>query len=337
MIVVDGVFFDGRTAASQQADIELDPSGSIVVRTENQNLEYDISEVRISSRLANTPRSFYFPDGAKCDSQENDRIDDFLASIGGGEKSWVYLLESRWRYVAVITILTPLAIGLLVTFGIPVLAERAAMAIPASMDGPLSEQVLTSMDSTVFEPSTVSAERRDQMNGYLQEVIDDVEGDHSYRLEFRHSEAIGANAFALPSGIIVFTDSILEVADDDRELIAVLAHEVGHVVHRHTLRQVIQGSTVTLLIATLTGDLVSVSALAATLPVVMVEAKYSREFETEADRFALQYLSKRGISPDYFAAILMRLEDRQERVKGATGFLDSHPASSERVALMQNP
>ena len=50
-----------------------------------------------------------------------------------------------------------------------------------------------------------------------------------YTLVFRKSDAIGANAMALPSGTIVVTDGLVTLAEDDREILGVLAHEAGHV------------------------------------------------------------------------------------------------------------
>ena len=56
-----------------------------------------------------------------------------------------------------------------------------------------------------------------------------LDDGHVYQLEFRHGGYIDANAFALPSGIIVMTDELVELAKSDDELISVLAHEIGHV------------------------------------------------------------------------------------------------------------
>jgi predicted Zn-dependent protease len=66
-----------------------------------------------------------------------------------------------------------------------------------------------------------------------------------------------------------------------------------------------------------------------------MEAKYSREFEGEADRFAIQYFAQKNISTKYFVAILLRLDQTRNVEKRATGFLDTHPASSERSALLE--
>src|SRR5260221_8759744 len=78
------------------------------------------------------------------------------------------------------------------------------------------------------------------------------------------------------------------------------------------------------------GDLSSVTSFAAALPTLLLQAKYSREFEAEADEFALDYLAKKGIPPDAFSSLLERLE----RGEGSTAGLDyfsTHPATRERV------
>jgi Zn-dependent protease with chaperone function len=154
------------------------------------------------------------------------------------------------------------------------------------------------------------------------------------RLEFRAAPAIGPNAFALPAGIIVVTDELIGLAQDDEEVLAVLAHELGHVRHRHTMRHLLQSSATALIIAGVTGDVASATSLAASAPALLVQTKYSRDFEREADRFAIDLLRKAGIGPQHFAAILARLETKR---KGKTGviptFLSSHPPTEEREAL----
>ena len=336
MIRVEATYYDGVTSAPHRAQLTFSPTGSVVVCFETGRVEFQSHEINISTRVANTPRSLYFADGSKCESVENDKIDEFVESQReAASGSWLHLLESSWRHVAIITVLTVVIVGVFIKVGIPSLAESAAYAIPSSIDVELSEQVLASLDKVVFETSTIVFARREQLRSYLHEITAAVGGEHRYTLEFRSSEKTGANAFALPSGIIIITDELLELAQDDREVIAVLAHEVGHVVNRHVLRRVIQSSVVALLIGTLTGDVVSVSTFAATIPAALMEAKYSREFEIEADRFAIQYLSRKNISPQHYANILERLDQSQSDKKRATGFLDTHPTSNDRIELLK--
>ncbi len=79
----------------------------------------------------------------------------------------------------------------------------------------------------------------------------------------------------------------MKLGENDNELISIIAHEIGHVVHRHALRIMIQNSTGKPLLATISGDIFSKSALSANLPNFLIQMKYSRAFEIEADRFAL--------------------------------------------------
>ncbi len=64
-------------------------------------------------------------------------------------------------------------------------------------------------------------------------------GTGGYSLNFREGGAIGPNAFALPSGTIILTDELVDIAGDDNDMVlAVLAHEIGHVDKKHSLRQI---------------------------------------------------------------------------------------------------
>jgi len=119
------------------------------------------------------------------------------------------------------------------------------------------------------------------------------------------------------------------------QTLAVLAHEIGHVVGRHGLRSVLQDSVVVLLIGSITGDILSTNSLASALPVVLVETRFSREFEGEADRFALDLMRREKIPPRRFHDLLSRIEEAAGGDGGSPGFFSTHPAAEERVRLFQ--
>ena len=154
------------------------------------------------------------------------------------------------------------------------------------------------LDQLMFEPSKLPEERQQ----HIQQLFADIQSMDveyaNFTLEFRAAEKIGANAFAIPGGLIVMTDEMTELASNDDEIIAVLAHEVGHLVQRHSLRIILQNSVSAVFIAALTGDLTNVTALSATIPTVLMQAKYSRDFEQEADEFSFNYLERKGINTD---------------------------------------
>ena len=135
----------------------------------------------------------------------------------------------------------------------------------------------------------------------------------------------------MPGGIVVMTDELVELAESDAEIMAVLAHEVGHLYGRHSLRILLQNSLSALLIAGLTGDISNITALSAAVPTVLMQAKYSRDFEREADDFAFEYLEGRSVSTNALSDLLLRLEQSDsDDGGGIPGWLSSHPPSRER-------
>jgi len=137
-----------------------------------------------------------------------------------------------------------------------------------------------------------------------------------------------------------------DAADEPGEFCArmtqVLAHELGHLKYRHSLRMLIQGSVVGFVLAWYIGD---VSSVAAGLPALLLQARYSREHEREADRYAAQVLNANGIPPQRLADMLTRLEtshankntDKKGRTDdGVMGYLASHPATRERIEALEH-
>jgi len=240
----------------------------------------------------------------------------------------------RWLIVAPLVLLAILIAGYV--YGIPMLAEAVAQRIPTVVTDTLGNETLAALDRQVFEPSAIPRARQQEIDAAFRRLRMPAGSAGSYRLEFRKSDAVGANAMALPSGTIVVTDGLVALARDDREILGVLAHEAGHVDRRHGLRGILQNSLMGLVVAWVVGD---VSSIAAAAPAALIEASYSRELEREADAFAIEVLTANDIARRHLADILRRLES----ASGASGmgsalkYLSTHPATAERVAQLEAP
>ena len=336
MIETPAFLYDGQSSEREEVRLAFYPAGHVHIVGPLTDVTLPLSEVDVSPRIANTPRSIYLPGGAKCEAPDNDAIDEALASHGLGRgHAFVHRLESSIKYVVIAVIVAIAASWGLVQFGTPALAKRVAYALPVSADAAAGRDALKALDRMLFAPSDIPEKRQQELLAVFHEIANSSEVAAEPHLQFRRSDRIGPNALALPSGVVIVTDALVSLAKHDDELRAVFAHELGHVANRHTLRRLMQNAAVALVIASISGDLTSITALAAGMPTLLLETKYSRAFELEADKFALEYLDKNEIARDHFVRILTRLDEETGQGGGAIDYLASHPATSDRVKAIR--
>ncbi len=109
---------------------------------------------------------------------------------------------------------------------------------------------------------------------------------------------------ALPNGAIVLTDGLVTLlADRPDAVIGVLAHELGHLQLRHSMRLLLEVSALTGLSAIVLGD---ASGIIAQAPLLLGVLSYSREHETEADDQAITMMRAAGLSPAELAVFFER-------------------------------
>ena len=230
------------------------------------------------------PRIIRFSDGAYCEVADGQA----LAAMLGEEGATQSHRNSQWERVpralmAVLAVMLLMAVALY-HFGVPIVARAVANQVPVSATEDLSRAVVESLDGGTFTPSALPAARQQDLTRLFQRTVSSSSAPASsipFTLLFRSSPALGANAVALPSGTIIVTDELVALARDDRELIGVLAHEAGHVVHRHSVRLVLQNSAVALFMVWAVGDFSSIVALA---PATLLQAKYLARFRAGSRR-----------------------------------------------------
>ncbi len=325
-------YYDGKTSQQREVRIWAEPSGRLRVIGEGIDFSCPIAEVRPSPRVGNTKRHLQFPDGSQCETADNDAVDAIFATLPSEAPGrLIHLWESRYAYALFALALTGAALWAGIVYGIPALAKEVASILPPSIETAIGRDALAGLDRVLLTPSKLPPARQEKMRALFAKMISGIEGADGYRLELRSSKRLGANAFALPSGEVVVTDQLVELAKKDDELVAVLAHEIGHLRQRHGLRRLLQDSATVLLIAAVTGDLTSIVSLASALPAILLQAKYSRDFEREADEFALDYMKRHDIPPESFGAILLRMEARRGAAGDIPDYLSTHPATRERA------
>jgi predicted Zn-dependent protease len=153
-----------------------------------------------------------------------------------------------------------------------------------------------------------------------------------------NSEVI--NAFALPGGYIYINRGVLSRASNESELAGVVAHEIEHVVRRHSVKQMqqAQGANVGVGIACALTNVCQNQAASAAIQVggTAVFAKFSRADEVEADEGGFNNMINAGIHPRGMLTFFQKLLAEEQGGGGAaSAWFADHPGTQDRIADIQ--
>lgn len=339
MIEIKGYWYNGKTSAQTEAVFRVYDNGAIGVEgSEDGKMLKTVAgfEISVSPRLAETPRYLYFPTGEKFETEENEMVDRMLERLK--RRSWmqaVHHLEKRRAYVLLCLAAVLLFMFGAIQFGVPAASKFIAFRLPPSTAGYAGRQTLDILDRSLFKPSELDERAKLRLTNHFRPVIED-HAVYGLNVLFRKGGRVGPNAFALPSGTVVFTDEMVKISGHDDEMLAVLVHEAGHEVYRHALRTAIQDSLLSFALLAITGDISGSSELFLGLPVILTQLSYSRNFEREADDYAVDYLRSHNIPTVHFANLMHRIDkkkksDSKMSAGSWTGYLSTHPLTEERV------
>lgn len=334
----DGVtFYDGRSPVGREARIDLDPQTAAlrVASAADGTLlaEHPRSALRLEAPMGREGWLLRLPGGAVCECPpEHDEALARLLRPGAGARFSRHA-ERSLRIALVCLALSALIVAAFFRYGVPLAAGLAAERIPQELEERLASESMRALDRLVFGPSELSAEEQAQIVDEFAELASLMADAPPYRIEFRQSK-IGPNAFALPSGLIVMTDELVELAEDHRQVHGVLAHELGHILHRHGMRGVLQAAGNTVIFTVFLGDVSSSLALAGALPALLIETGHSRRFEREADTFAAEFAHHTGLGEDALIGMLELLAREYGEGK-ELALISTHPPIPERTELIR--
>ncbi len=314
--MIDAHYFDGRCTRRHPVTMVI-AQRVVSIRGEGVRRSARLSQLRVSERLEHAPRILRFADGGFIEAA-GAHLESMLR-----ENRYVEPRVVRWQnnwplsLLALVSLLALLVA--LYQWGLPWAGDRLARHVPRSLEQAIGEQALRAMDGDSMEPSRLLPAEQARLRALFGGLAQ-PRGEHTdYRLEFRHSH-IGPNAFALPNGVIVMTDQLVRAAEDERAVLGVLGHELGHLQLRHTLRGLVQEVGVGGLLYLWVGD---VSSALAALPAALLDQSYSRDFERDADQYAIDMLRANGLPLAPMAALFEKMHDGAGRAGRRTPDADA--------------
>ena len=192
------------------------------------------------------------------------------------------------------------------------------------------EQKLGDMIFDQYRP-TLKLITQGEAPRFIEEIGAKLGLDSPYKFKWHVADNPAVNAFAIPGGHIVVFTGLIKAAQTPEEVTGVLAHEIQHVVQRHSLKAMVHNIGWRATIAIVTGDWTGGMLGEAVTQLGVL--KYGRDKETEADMKGLALLKKIRVDPN---GMVQFFETLAQSNKGAPiELLSTHPSSTERMTALR--
>jgi Zn-dependent protease with chaperone function len=317
-------YFDGRSTRVRLVDLSVEGE-DLVIAGEDMNFRVPFAHVKVDERLGRAARRLRFPDGTFCEVRDLDALDTLLSSTAHRD-GWVDRMQRHLQFALLATVACAGLAVVAYKWGLPWAAAKGAQHLPPAVGKTISVQTLKLLDGKLLMPSKLADERRQTLSDKFHALQLPEGGTPDSELLFRSSPELGANAFTFPDGTIVVLDDLVTSIDDDQQILAVFAHELGHARGRHSLQLLLHSSAVGAFWTIYVGD---ISMLLAAAPAALVQARYSQDLEQQADDYGAALLAHNGMSPALLADALKKLAASHAGTSG--GYLSSHPSTDERM------
>jgi len=245
-----------------------------------------------------------------------------------------------WRQLRTIVLATAALASVIVAyvFGVPLIADRLVGFVPPSWEARIGETAGRQMEATLTGGANFQACDPDQTSTanraiarFVTATFDGLDSPFTPTVSVVRSDV--PNAFSLPGGRTYFLSAMLEATHTQDEFEGVLAHELGHVYYRHGMHTLIATSATGLLVGFVLGDMTGLS-VAAAFGSALIDNRFSRVDEAQADAFAARAATKLGFD-------IRGLGNLLDRVAGDNAFsrafalFSNHPLTDERRRALE--
>lgn len=239
-----------------------------------------------------------------------------------------------WKKVALYSFIFFVLITLLAFYiGIEYLVNLALENIPISLDNELGQKIVQNLytDDKKIKSGIVV----DYTNKIFDKLLIAEPATKHYNFNLHIVKDKQINAFAAPGGHIVVLTGLLENIESAEELAGILAHEIQHVLFRHSTKALLQRAGLYITFSILFGNNADFISVAANLGSRLATLSYSRKQEREADTNAVKLLMNANINPTKFIDFFTRLKRNSSKLEGYLTILSTHPGLSEREAYLK--
>ena len=296
-----------------------------------------LNTIEVSDALGSIPLTLTFSDGGR-----------FVPADDSAFRQWyqqrhrpglVHRLERHWRGAGLALLVTLAAIVVYVWWVLPAISNALASNIPASIEQKVGQQTLTLLQNSGFSEGKLTQVQQQRTERLFSDIIPDEMKSDTVPLQLKIMHfAGGANAFMLADGTLVLSDDLIQMANSDDALAAVMLHEIGHHHYRHSMRMLVHSSLISLSYMWLTGDVSGIGDTLLQSAAFVHQMQFSRSMEREADEYAIAQMKQQGRSLAAMKEIYAQLQQSSEKNSQGISlpeWISTHPDMSERINVIQ--
>ncbi|MGH7680302.1 MAG: M48 family metallopeptidase [Gemmatimonadaceae bacterium] len=222
-------------------------------------------------------------------------------------------------------------------FALTLAATTAACGISTQQEVQMGSEYAAQINQQL--PIVQDAEINRYVN-VLGDSIANLADNRGLDYRFYIVNAAEVNAFAVPGGFIYVNRGLIDRTQNLSQLAGVLGHEIGHVVRRHSVKQMekAQGANIGVVLGCTLINICGSGAAQAAINIggSALFAKFGRDDEREADTEAVQNVVRAGINPNGIPQMFeILLNERQRNPSAVEGWFSTHPGEEERIRETQ--
>ncbi|MDX2267438.1 MAG: M48 family metallopeptidase [Bryobacter sp.] len=237
-------------------------------------------------------------------------------------------MKTKLASLVVATLVGLVLTVLLFWKGVPLLLRGVVRMVPVSWEEALGRTVKESIGRGMRECSNPELlEAVEQIQTRLESGL----GKQPYRFRIQVVNHPEVNALAAPGGYVVLFRGLVERMDSPEQLAGIVAHEMQHVVQRHSTNSMVRAMGMQVIFTLVFGDAGGLTGLAGGLGLL----HFMRSDEQQADEEGMDTLARAGIAPEAMITAFRKLEAAYEGKGEQWKYLSTHPPMSERIGYLE--
>lgn len=347
-------YFDGQTANKHPAQVTPTAQGLVIRFKNGQQQQWPYTSIHLADtgrgkgpvRLERTTGDKKQPITEQLMIEEAaflERVEAVAPASLGTFWSRPQHARARRLLLWVSVFIIPFLLYGVWSVAIPALADQVTENVPPEWEVKLGDTVFEQLfPKPPREPTEAEQALLTPITDRLLATVPDQ--PYPFRIYIHPSRQV--NALALPGGIVVLFQGLVNRSASPEELAGVMAHEFQHVLQRHSTRGIIRQLASGTLLALMVGDANGVMNTVLRTAGELDSLRFSRSMENEADREGMKMMIAARIDPDGMVRIYRKLEEQEkEMLSFAAGedgdvpewmeYLSTHPAAADRVKLLE--